>query len=212
MTTPTNPNNPIINFSKSLKNRTPGSSYKDILHIGNNGSGIDDTSPVNIFDGKGTWSGISLSRDQINLDLGHGVMQNALLGGTRFSLEREVVYDNSDVFFNMHNSSYLFLSQQEPLEFPYGLDYSTRIFLNFSSQSDDAIFAKGKLLVKNASNYETTIDIRTENGTIYGGGIQNEYFGTDLFVYNIFCLYNINGNKENEFIVQLSDRTSIQTN
>ena len=66
--------------------------------------------------------------------------------------------------------------------------------------------------MKNASNYETTIDIRTENGTIYGGGIQNEYFGTDLFVYNIFCLYNINGNKENEFIVQLSDRTSIQTN
>lgn len=207
MATPTNPNNPILNFSKSLKNRTPGSSYRDLLHIGNNGEGIDDYSPVNIFDGKGTWSGISLSRDQINLDLGHGVMQNALLGGTRFTLERKVVYDHSDIFFNMHESSFVFLSQQEPLEFPYGLDYSSRIFLNFTSDSDDAIFVKGKFLVKNSSSYETTIDFRTSNGTIVGGGIQNSYSGADLFVYDIFCLYNIDGNKENEFIVQLSDRT-----
>ncbi|MAG27483.1 hypothetical protein CMI47_18270 [Candidatus Pacearchaeota archaeon] len=208
MATPTNPNNPILNFSKSLKNRTPGSSYKDLLHIGNNGEGIDDTSPVNIFDGKGTWSGISLSRNQINLDLGHGVMQNALLGGTRFSLEKQSVYDHSDVFFNMHEFSYLFLSQEEPLTYPYGLDYHNRIFLNFSSDSEDSMFIKGKLIVRNSSTYETTIDFRTSDGTIHGGGIQNSYSGTDLFVYNIFCLYNIDGNKENEFIVQLSDRTN----
>lgn len=206
---PNTPNNPILNFSKTLAKRTPGSSYKDLLHIGNNGNGIDDTSPVNVFDGKGTWTGISLSRDQINLDLGSGRMQNALLGGSRFSIQKEVVYDHSDVFLNLHEHSFFYLTQGDPLAHPYGLDYNTRVFLNFTTDAKDAIFVKGKLFVRNISGVETTLEIATDNGTISGGGLQNEFNGTDLFIYDIFCLYNVDGNENNEFIVQLSDRTPI---
>jgi len=206
---PNAPNNPILNFSKTLAKRTPGSSYKDLLHIGNNGGGIDDTSLINVFDGKGTWTGISLSREQINLDLGQGRIQNALLGGSRYSMKKETVKDHSDVFLNFHENSYFYLTQDEPLDHPYGGDYSNRIFLNFLSDVDDAIFSKGKLLVRNMSSIETTIEISSDNGTVAGGGIQNEYTGTDLFIYDIFCMYNLDGNKNNEWIVQLSDRTSV---
>ncbi|MAG37995.1 hypothetical protein CMI45_01240 [Candidatus Pacearchaeota archaeon] len=206
---PNEPNNPILNFSKTLAKRTPGSSYKDLLHIGNNGNGIDDTSPINIFDGKGTWTGISLSREQINLDLGGGRMQNALLGGSRFSIQKEVVYDHSDVFLNLHEHSFFYITQGDPLAHPYGLDYNTRVFLNFTTDADDAVFVKGKLFVRNISDVETTLEIATDNGTISGGGLQNEFSGTDLFIYDIFCLYNVDGNENNEFIVQLADRTSI---
>jgi len=204
------PNNPIINYSKTLKKRTPGNSYKDILHIGNNGGGIDDTSPINVFDGKGTWSGISLSKDEINLDLGYGRMKNALLGGTRFSMQKEVVYDHSDIFINLHNFSYFYIFQDEPTSYPYGLDYNNKLFLNFLSNSDETIFAKGKIFIKNISDFETTIEFATgEDNVVVGGGIQNEYSGSDLFIYDISCLYNVDGKKNNEFIVQLSDRVSI---
>jgi len=29
-----------------------------------------------------------------------------------------------------------------------------------------------------------------------------------LFIYDIFCMYNLDGNKNNEWIIQLSDRIS----
>jgi len=205
---PNEPNNPILNFSKTLAKRTPGSSYKDLLHIGNNGDGIDDTSSINVFDGKGTWTGISLSREQINLDLGQGRMQNALLGGSRFSMKKENVNDHSDVFLNFHENSYFYITQDPPLDHPYGGDYSSRIFLNFTTDINDAVFVKGKLLVRNMTELETTIEISTNDGIISGGGIQNEYTGTDLFIYDIFCMYNLDGNKNNEWIIQLSDRIS----
>jgi len=208
MTIPQEPNNPIINYIKSLGKRTPGNSYKDILHIGNNGEGISDTSPINIFDGKGTWSGISLSRDEINLDLGHGRLQNALLGGGRFVIQNEVVNDHSDIFVNLHECSYFYITQDEPLPFPYGLEYHNRIFLNFTSDTSDSILAKGKIFIKNISNHDATIEFATSNGIISGGGIQNEYSGPNLFIYDIICLYNMDGNKNSEFIVKLSDRIS----
>jgi len=202
-------NNPIINYSKTLKKRTPGNSYKDILHIGNNGEGIDDTSPVNIFDGKGTWSGISLSRSEINLDLGEGRMTGALLGGTRFTSQKETVYDHSDIFINLHKCSCYFIYQGDPASYPYGLDYHNKIYLSFLSDSDDSILAKGKIFIRNISDYNTTIEFTTgENNSISGGGIQNEYSGSDWFIYDILCLYNIDDKKNNEFIINLSDRVS----
>jgi|TARA_Y100000034_G_scaffold131463_2_gene192252 hypothetical protein len=203
-------NNPIINYSKSLRGRTPGNSYKDILHIGNNGSGVDDTSPIHIFDGNGTWTGISLSKEEINLDLGNGRLRNAVLSGSRFSLQNIEVNDHSDIFLNLHECSYFTIRQTEPLPFPYGLEYNSRIFLNFTSDSDESILLKGKIFIRNESDYDATIEFVTgSDNAIYGGGLRNEYSGPNLFIYDISCLYNVDGAKNSEFIVQLSDRIQV---
>jgi len=65
-------------MASDISAETPANTYKDLLHINNNGAGLDGT-PKNIYAGGGVATTVNISTTQVYGDAGDGVWENVIL-------------------------------------------------------------------------------------------------------------------------------------
>ena len=79
--------------SKSLANQTPAQSYKDLLHLGNNGNGLSSNlSPI--YDGDGNQLPISISKSQTDINFNGGMLESPIIGGF-FEKVKKIAFSRS---------------------------------------------------------------------------------------------------------------------
>lgn len=171
--------------SKSLANQTPSQSYKDLIHLGNNGSGLKSSlSPI--YDGDGKELPISLSSNQVEISMNGGKLESPVINGY-FEKINKMSYVKSNITLNL-NSFEGFIKIPDSINIDeIALDDDP--YDAYNEKRWIVIDGKLQLYIKFDYNNSYLNNINTNNEFLY--------FQQNLIINNINTTYNLEVNFEN---------------
>lgn len=182
--------------SKSLANQTPSQSYKDLIHLGNNGNGLTNNLSV-LYDGDGKPLPISVSSNQVSINMNGGKLESPIINGY-FEKINKLGYVKSSITLNLNNFDGFIKVPEVINENEIALDEDP--YDAYNQNRWIIVDGKLRLIIRFEYNPAYLNNINTNNEFLY--------FQQNLIVNNRNTTYNVSVQFENNEYFNVSSKNT----
>jgi hypothetical protein len=179
-----------------LSKASPGGSYRDLLYLNNNGSGLD-TALEQLQDGAGNNSLISLSNSEVSISSNGGFINDGIFGSSSISPFLLSINDSNDTYTIKENiKDHIIIkytsSSAEVKTFYINIDISNVPYQEASNSLETNVFnCKISTVHDTVSNFKLNVRfINTNSQSIYNEKIITAGLSTFNSINNYIVLYN----------------------
>lgn len=179
----------------SLANSTPASTFKDILHVANGGSGISATTHSPIYDGFGNPTGVKVGGGKVSIDFAGGQLSNGVFNSKMSAAPLVQSLTTDVVTIDMSSCASKLIRYTDS-----GASASITLSLPWPSIAPpvgNGIFAETRLFITGSA--DIAITLTSSEGSPIGAPINYVWNTNNMISFTIFAVRTSSSNGSTSF-------------